>query len=148
MKNLILFFKSWYMIIWECFLHACGSSYFAILIEFHFSGRQQVWNEKISSYTYPLPGAFEARVEVEWQCPGTSSRTCWVPPGPSSSWRRFWITAWVPVQFLQGSRWPYLVRQECGHSAFFQLLQQPQGQCKDILLANTLSNAQGFPIYI
>ena len=28
MKNLILFFKSWYMIIWECFLHACGSSYF------------------------------------------------------------------------------------------------------------------------
>ena len=28
MKNLILFFKRWYMIIWECLLHACGSSYF------------------------------------------------------------------------------------------------------------------------
>ena len=28
MKNLILFFKCWYEIIWECLLHACGSSYF------------------------------------------------------------------------------------------------------------------------
>ena len=28
MKNLILFFKRWYEIIWECLLHACGSSYF------------------------------------------------------------------------------------------------------------------------
>ena len=124
MKNLILFFKCWYMIIWECFLHASGGSFFTILIEFYFS-EQQVWNEKIPSYTYQLPGAFEAPVEVEWQCPGSSSRTCWVAPCPSSSWRRFRVAARLPVQFLQGPGGPHLVlvlRQDCGHSTRHQLL--------------------------